>query len=111
KASLICLYGNNYKSNGKLRTTQEIMDDKDFKVVAGMLHVAKATAQIYTIDSFVAGAPIDHVQLANLLQVTKEKFEAIRNCSEQNKDHKLRSIRDELVVFSYNQIRLVLWLV
>ena len=84
------------------------MDDKDFKVVAGMLHVAKATAQIYTIDSFAAGAPIDHVQLANLLQVTKEKFEAIRNCSEQNKDHKLRSIRDELVVFSYNQIRLVL---
>ena len=75
------------------------MDDKDFKVVAGMLHVAKATAQIYIIDSFAAGAPIDHVQLANLLQVTKEKFEAIRNCIEQNKDHKLRSIRDELVVF------------
>lgn len=72
-----------------------------------MLHVAKATAQIYAIDSFAAGAPIDHVQLANL-QVTKEKFEAIRNCIEQNKDHKLRSIRDELVVFSHNQIRFVL---
>ena len=43
------------------------MDGKDFKAVAGMLHVAKGTAQIYTIDSFAKGAPIDHVQLANLL--------------------------------------------
>ena len=65
-------------------------------------------AQIYAIDSLAAGAPIDHVRLANLLQVTEENFEAIRNCIEKNKDHKLRSIRDELVVFSYNQIRFVL---
>ena len=72
-----------------------------------MLHVAEGTAQIYTIDSFAEEAPIDHVQLVNLLQVTEENFEAIRNCIEQNKDHKLRSIRDKLVVFSYNQIRFV----
>ena len=65
-----------------------------------MLLVAKATAQIYAINSFAAGAPIDRVQLANLLQVTEEKFEAIQNCIEQSKDHKLWSIRDELVVFS-----------
>ena len=84
------------------------MNGKDFKAVAGMLNVAEATAQIYAIDSFAAGAPIDHVRLANLLQVTEENFEAIRNCIEKNKDHKLRSIRDELVVFSYNQIRFVL---
>ena len=83
------------------------MNGKDFKAVVGMLHVAEATAQIYAIDSFAAGAPIDHVRLANL-QVTEENFEAIRNCIEKNKDHKLRSIRDELVVFSYNQIRFVL---
>ena len=50
----------------------------------GMLHVAEATAQIYAIDSFAAGAPIDHVRLANLLQVTEENFEAIRNCIEKN---------------------------
>ena len=91
-----------------MRTTQEIMNGKDFKAVAGMLHVAEATAQIYAIDSFAAGAPIDHGRLANLLQVTEENFAAIRNCIEKNKEHKLRSIRDELVVFSYNQIRFVL---
>ena len=43
------------------------MDGKAFKVVAGMLHVAEGTAQIYTIDSFADGVPIDHVWLANLL--------------------------------------------
>ena len=62
------------------------MNGKDFKAVAGMLNVAEVTAQIYAIDSFAAGAPIDHVRLANLLQVTEENFAAIRNCIEKNKD-------------------------
>ena len=64
------------------------MNGKDFKAVAGMLYVAEVTAQICAIDSFAEGAPIDHMRLPNL-QATEEKFEAIQNCIEQNKDHKL----------------------
>lgn len=107
KASLLHLYGKNPKSNGKLHTAQEFISGKDFKNIAEIFHIAEATAQIYGIDAFAVGAPIDHVRLGNILQVTGGNFKTIRSCIEQNKDQdlKLRSIRDEL--FSYNQIRFV----
>lgn len=108
KARLIRLYGKNEKSYGKLKAAQELIAGKEFKEIAQTLHVAEATAQVYGIDAFAAGAPIDHAQLATSLQVTKPNFTVIQCCIEQNKDLKLRTIKDELKVFSYNQIRFVL---
>ena len=73
-----------------------------------MLHVAEATAQIYGIDAFAAGTPIDHLWLGSILEVGEEDFKTVKDCIERNNDNKLRSIRDELETFSYNQIRFVL---
>lgn len=108
KARLIHLYGKNAQSNGKIRAVQQFRSGKDFKTISQILNVAEATAEVYGIDAFAAGAPMDHVQLAEVLQVTKENFERIKSCIEKDQDSKLRTIRDELKEFSYNQIRFVL---
>ena len=97
------------QSNGKIRTVQQFRSGKDFKTIAKILKVAEATAEVYGIDAFAAGAPMDHVRLAEVLQVTEENFERIKSCIEKGEDPKLRAIRDELhELFSYNQIRFVL---
>ena len=96
------------QSNGKLRTVQQFRSGKDFKTISQILNVAEATVEVYGIDAFATGVPIDHVQLAKVLQVTEETFERIKSCIERYQDPKLRATRDELKVFSYNQIRFVL---
>lgn len=96
------------QSNGKIRAVQQFRSGKDFKTISQILNVAEATAEVYGIDAFAAGAPMDHVRLAEVLQVTEENFERIRRCIEKDQDPKLRTIRDELKEFSYNQIRFVL---
>lgn len=66
-------------------------------------------ARIYGIDAFPAGAPMDHVQLGEILQVTGENFQRVKSCIEKSKDLKLHSTQDELhKFFSYNQIHFVL---
>lgn len=96
------------QSNGKIRTVQQFRSSKDFKTITQILKVAEATAEVYGIDAFAVGAPMDHVRLAEVLQVTKENFERIKSCIEKDHDPKLRAIRDKLKEFSYNQIRFVL---
>ena len=108
KALLVQLYGKNERSNVKPRAAQEIINKRSFREIAHMLHVAEATPQIYWIDAFAAGAPIDHLWLGSILGVGEEDFETVKDCIGQNNGNKLRSIRDELETFSYNQIRFVL---
>ena len=84
------------------------MKKTNFREIAQRLHVAEATAQIYGIDAFVAGAPIDHVWLSSILGISEDNLQIVKDCIEHNTDNKLRSIRDELETFSYNQIRFVL---
>jgi len=108
KARLVQLYGKNERSNGKLRAAQELMKKNNFSEIAERLQVAKATAEIYGIDAFVVGALIDHVWLSSILGVSEDNFQTVKDCIEHNTDNKLRSIRDELETFSYNQIRFVL---
>ena len=82
------------------------------KTIGQSLKVAEATAEVYGIDAFAAGAPLNHVWLAEALQVSEENFERIKSHIEKDQDPKLRAIRDELKEFLYNQIRFVLaWMI
>lgn len=96
------------QSNGKIRTVQQFRSGKDFKTISQILNVVEATAEVYGIYAFAAGAPMDHMQLAEVLQATEENFERIKSFIEKDQDPKLRAIRDELKEFLHNQIRCVL---
>jgi len=96
------------QSNGKIRTVWHFRSSKDFKTIAKILKVAEATAEVYGIDAFATKVSMDHMELAEVLQVTEEKFKRIKCCIEKGRDPKLHAIWDKLnELFSYNQIRFV----
>lgn len=72
------------------------------------LAVAKATAEVYGIDCLAAGEEVDHKLMAKYLQIAPESFERVKVGIMSDRNNSLRSIRDELQDFSYNQIRFVL---
>ena len=71
--------------------------------------IAEATAEVYAIDCFAAGQPLDHDTMASSLEVTPSVFASIRTAIVETEDSKMRTIRDSLQAgVSYNQIRFVL---
>ena len=92
-----------------MRAFEEFKAGRSYKDIAATLAVQEATAQIYTIDAFAAGAPLNHTRMANLLEIQSEDFERIKAAITSNSNAKLATIRADLnESFSYNQIRFVL---
>lgn len=103
------MYGKNQPSNAKMRAYEMLQNGSSYREIASTLRVMEATAQVYTIDAFASGAPLDHVRMARLLDVNFQHFQRIKKAISENSDSKLRTIRDNLgESASYNQIRFVL---
>ena len=75
--------------NGKIRTVQQFRSGKDFKTISQILYVAEATAEVYGIDAFVTVVPMDHMQLAEVLQETEKNLKRIKSCIEKDQEPKL----------------------
>ena len=106
---LMRLYGKNQPSNSKMRAFEEFKAGHSYRDIAATMAVQEATAEIYTIDAFAAGAPLNHTRMANLLEIQSEDFERIKSAITANSNAKLATIRADLnESFSYNQIRFVL---
>lgn len=106
---LMRLYGKNQPSNSKMRAFEEFKAGHSYRDIAAALAVQEATVEIYTIDAFAAGAPLNHMRMANLLEIQSEDFERIKSAITANSNAKLATIRANLnESFSYNQIRFVL---
>lgn len=103
------LYGKNQPSDKKVYVCNELKAGKDFQQLSKELAIAKATAEVYGIDSLAAGMDVDHQMVATYIRVTPEDFQRIKSTILLNEDKKLRTIRDSLnEEFEYNQICFVL---
>ena len=52
-----------------MRGFDEFKAGHSYREIAATLAVQEATAEIYTIDAFAAGAPLNHTRMANLLEI------------------------------------------
>lgn len=103
------LYGKNQPSDKKVYVCNELKAGKDFQQLSKELAIAKATAEVYGIDSLAAGMDVDHQMVATYIRVTPEDFQRIKSTILLNEDKKLCTIRDSLnEEFEYNQICFVL---
>lgn len=102
------MYGKNNSSPKKRAVADGLKVGKSFELLGWELAVATATAEVYGIDCLAAGEEVDHNLVAKNLQITPESFERVKVGIMSNHNNSLRSIRDELADFSYNQIRFVL---
>jgi len=100
------LYGKNNLSNNKLRALDAFSKGKDFGKISCDLRIQRATAEVYTIDTFTASKDIDMDRLSELLEITEESFSQIQRLL-SSKDH-LNEVKEALPEVSYNQIRFVL---
>ena len=92
-----------------MRAFEEFKAGHSYRDIAATLAVQEATAEIYTIDAFAAGAPLNHTRMANLLEIQSEDFERMKSAITSNSNAKLATIPTDLYEsFSYNQIRFVL---
>lgn len=92
-----------------MRAFEEFKAGRSYREIAATLAVQEATAEVYTIDAFAAGAPLNHTRMANFLEIQGEDFERIKSAITANSNAKLTTIRADLnESFSYNQIRFVL---
>ncbi|KAJ7315276.1 hypothetical protein OS493_038774 [Desmophyllum pertusum] len=108
KSQLMLMYGKNDRSNRKILVAEEFKKGKSLQEIADQIRVAKATAEIYGIDPFAAGIPLDHNQLAAELGIEDHQFHAIKKCIQCNVDFKLKTVKDSLEVYTYNQIRFII---
>ncbi|KAJ7389451.1 hypothetical protein OS493_031420 [Desmophyllum pertusum] len=92
----------------KILVAEEFKKGKSLQEIADQIRVAKATAEIYGMDAFAAGIPLDHNQLAAELGIEDHQFHAIKKCIQCNVDFKLRTVKDSLEVYTYNQIRFII---
>ena len=87
---------------------KELRKGKNFISIAHEMSIAVATAKVYAIDSFPAGAPLEEL-LAEHVDINSTSFARIKNVILNSTDRKLRSIKDELKdEYSYNQICFVI---
>ena len=81
-----------------------------FADIAEELGVATATAEVYTIDAFVSGVPLDFVFLCAELSLDRRLFQATKRELQEN--DLLKAVKENLegqhYKVTYNQIRLVI---
>ena len=88
---------------------QGLKEGTNFPALEANLNVAQATAKVYGIDCFAAGAELDHETIAASLDSTKDYFSIIKRENVSSEDRKPRTIQDNLgEVITYSQIRLVI---
>lgn len=105
------MYGKNLPSVKKQLVVQGLKIGKTFDQLAQELKIARATAEVYAIDSLAAGQDVDHEIIAKSLEINEEDFQRIKAelMSTMRNDKKLRTVRDNLgQEYGYNQIRFVL---
>ena len=93
------MYGQNKPSPKKHLVTHGLKMGKN---------VAQATAEVHGIDCLAAGLDMDHQTMEKYLATSVESFERIKGEVMSSNDRRLRTVRDNLEEFSYNQIRFVL---
>lgn len=74
--------------------------------IACELCVQLLTAEVYLIDSLVAGKDLDHERLGEYLRITNEHFLVLRD--ELLVKPRLSMVKQSYPSFSYNQIRFLL---
>lgn len=67
-----------------------------FEVIARMLNVAVAAAEVYTIDGYCSGIPLSYDDLAIKLGLGTDDMDAIASQLVQNINACLRIVRDAL---------------
>ena len=102
------MYGQNKPSPKKHLVAKGLKMGQNFQQLADELKVAQATAEVYGIDCLAAGLDIDHKTMAKYLAIRVESFEWVKGEIMSSNDRRLRTVRNNLVEFSYNQIRFVL---
>ena len=102
------MYGQNKPSPKKHLVAKALKMEQNFQQLADELKVAQATAEVYGIDCLAAGLDIDHKTMAKYLAIRVESFEWVKGEIMSSNDRRLRTVRNNLVEFSYNQIRFVL---
>ena len=70
------LYGkDNFKpSPQKIKAMQMFQQGRNLDIVASIIGVKKATAEVYVVDALATGATIDHERLAGELCITSQLF-------------------------------------
>ena len=105
------MYGKNQPSVKKHLVVQGLKMGKNFDQLAQEMMIARATAEVYAIDSLAAGQDLDHETMAKSLEIKQDDFRRIKGelMSTMRNDKKLRTVRDNLgQKYGYNQIRFVL---
>ena len=103
---LLSLYGKVKVSNQKLRAVDAFNKGMRLRDIACELFVELPTAEVYLIDSLVAGKDLDHELLGEYLHITNEHFLLLRN--ELLVKPRLSMVKQSYPSFTYNQIRFVL---
>lgn len=103
---LLSLYGKVKVSNQKLRAVDAFNKGMRLRDIACELFVELPTAEVYLIDSLVAGKDLDHERLGEYLHITNEHFLLLRN--ELLVQPRLSMVKQSYPTFTYNQIRFVL---
>lgn len=102
------LYGPCKASPKKIQAVNLFLKGKSFQEIANVLCVAVATAEVYTIDGYCAGAPLEFDKLCHEINITFNDRVTLCNGIKMH-GSTLRNVRDQLQdQYSYNQIRLVL---
>lgn len=103
---LLSLYGKVKVSNQKLRAVDAFNKGMRLRDIACELCVQLPTAEVYLIDSLVAGKDLDHERLGEYLHITNEHFLLLRD--ELLVKPRLSMVKQSYPSFTYNQIRFVL---
>lgn len=103
---LLSLYGKVKVSNQKLRAVDAFNKGMRLRDIACELCVQLPTAEVYLIDSLVAGKDLDHERLGEYLLITNEHFLLLRD--ELLVKPRLSMVKQSYPSFTYNQIRFVL---
>ena len=102
------LYGPCKASSKKIEAVNLFLNGKSFQEIARALRVAVATAEVYTIDGYRAGAPLEFDKLCSEMNITYTDRVTVCNGIKTH-GTTLRNIRDQFQDrYTYNQIRLVL---
>ncbi|CAB3982684.1 Hypothetical predicted protein [Paramuricea clavata] len=76
--TLRALYGKNKPSSKKIQATEMFMKgENSFLVIARVLNVATATAEVYAIDGYCSGAPLSYQDLASQFNLNNEEADII----------------------------------
>lgn len=103
---LLSLYGKVKVSNQKLRAVDAFNKGMRLRDIACELFVELPTAEVYLIDSLVAGKDLDHERLGEYLHITNEHFLLLWNGLLVKP--RLSMVKQSYPSFTYNQIRFVL---